>query len=413
MPAALLEEFQSLLTSDRNICQTLRGILIRLPPSNYNVLSYLCHHLAKIAAHSDKTKMTVTNLALVFAPTLAIGHILFQALLGAFHEGTDTSETKEVGLQNVWGEPPQAYAKGEIDELTSEDQEQHLVLHRHSIAVSERRELGNSIATLPPVPHRGASALDLTNRPRNRQTVAGPVSTLVLSDDNLREPGVSEDVRLMNAMLQREGSDLVAPSTLDSESLAMNVESEERKLMDAMLQREATELVSTSTLSSEGSEGAAENEESRLMYDMLQREEMAIKSGLGSPRPGAPSAIIVVPASIASSPIPLGHLTSTAIIAATSAPKIAELGLTSPFPGTSTLSQGDDMSNIKIEVKIEVTSIPSTPPTNSSNVLKTFATSDAMDAETRTDSSLNLQEPLPEKNVPGALSSFEVVSVSV
>lgn len=103
LPPALLEQFQSLLTTDRHICHTLRGILIRLPRPNYVVLSYLCHHLSKIAAHSDTTKMTVSNLGVVFAPTLSIGSVLFKALLGGFYDGVDTPENREKGLKIVWG----------------------------------------------------------------------------------------------------------------------------------------------------------------------------------------------------------------------------------------------------------------------------------------------------------------------
>ncbi|KAG0269599.1 hypothetical protein BGZ95_002007 [Linnemannia exigua] len=103
LPPILLEQFQSLLTTDRHICHTLRGILIRLPRPNYVVLSYLCHHLSKIASHSDKTKMTVSNLGVVFAPTLSMGSVLFKALLGGFYDGPDTPENREKGLKIVWG----------------------------------------------------------------------------------------------------------------------------------------------------------------------------------------------------------------------------------------------------------------------------------------------------------------------
>lgn len=103
LPPTLLEQFQSLLSTDRHICHTLRGILIRLPRPNYVILSYLCHHLSKIAAHSDTTRMTVSNLGVVFSPTLSIGSVLFKALLGGFYDGVDTPENREKGLKIVWG----------------------------------------------------------------------------------------------------------------------------------------------------------------------------------------------------------------------------------------------------------------------------------------------------------------------
>ncbi|CAO3564734.1 unnamed protein product [Mortierella alpina] len=103
LPPALLEQFQSLLSTDKHICHTLRGILIRLPRPSYVVLSYLCHHLSKIASHSDRTRMTVSNLGVVFAPTLSIGSVLFKALLGGFYSGIDTPANRELGLKIVWG----------------------------------------------------------------------------------------------------------------------------------------------------------------------------------------------------------------------------------------------------------------------------------------------------------------------
>ncbi|KAF9955188.1 hypothetical protein BGZ72_003960, partial [Mortierella alpina] len=103
LPAIFLEQFQSLISTDRQICHTLRGILIRLPRPNYVVLSYLCHHLSRIAAHSEKTKMNVSNLGVVFAPTLSIGSVLFRALLGGYYDPSETAESRDKGLKIVWG----------------------------------------------------------------------------------------------------------------------------------------------------------------------------------------------------------------------------------------------------------------------------------------------------------------------
>ncbi|KAG0091202.1 hypothetical protein BGZ93_008952 [Podila epicladia] len=123
LPPTLMEQFQSLLSTDRHICHTLRGILIRLPRPNYVVLSYLCHHLSKIAAHSDTTKMTVSNLGVVFSPTLSIGSVLFKALLGGFYDGVDTPENREKGLKIVWGGLLQDLEFGIPDYDDDEDQD--------------------------------------------------------------------------------------------------------------------------------------------------------------------------------------------------------------------------------------------------------------------------------------------------
>ncbi|KAF9323135.1 hypothetical protein BG006_001736, partial [Podila minutissima] len=124
LPPTLLEQFQSLLSTDRHICHTLRGILIRLPRPNYVILSYLCHHLSKIAAHSDTTRMTVSNLGVVFSPTLSIGSVLFKALLGGFYDGVDTPENREKGLKIVWGGLLQDLEFGIPDYDDEEDQDE-------------------------------------------------------------------------------------------------------------------------------------------------------------------------------------------------------------------------------------------------------------------------------------------------
>ncbi|KAF9419686.1 hypothetical protein BGZ94_009338 [Podila epigama] len=112
LPAFVLEQFQSVISTDRQICHILREILVRLPRHNYVVLSFLCHHLSRIAAHSDKTKMNVSNLGVVFAPTLSIGSILFRALLGGYYDTEETVENRAKGLEIVWGGTVQEFALG-------------------------------------------------------------------------------------------------------------------------------------------------------------------------------------------------------------------------------------------------------------------------------------------------------------
>ncbi|KAG0244408.1 hypothetical protein BGW41_007700 [Actinomortierella wolfii] len=120
LPAVILEQIQSILTTDRHICHTLRGILIRLPRNNYVVLSFLCHHLSRIANHAHKTKMSISNLGVVFAPTLSIGSVLFKALLGGFYDAADTPESREKGLKIVWGGLLQDFEYGFVDDASTD-----------------------------------------------------------------------------------------------------------------------------------------------------------------------------------------------------------------------------------------------------------------------------------------------------
>lgn len=232
LPPILLEQFQSLLTTDRHICHTLRGILIRLPRPNYVVLSYLCHHLSKIASHSDKTKMTVSNLGVVFAPTLSIGSVLFKALLGGFYDGADTPENMEKGLKIVWGGLLQdiGYDWSDEDEDGSQQDEsglsngekveyqdpsrlslqqsQHWIRHQQSLPTMSPFS-GQYTNGRPyyPVTHQGIGPLDLSPPPSTEAS-----SRHATSDSD-------EESRLMQEMLLKE-------------EMATNIESMELPSLD-------------------------------------------------------------------------------------------------------------------------------------------------------------------------------------
>ncbi|KAI8363499.1 Rho GTPase activation protein [Mortierella sp. GBAus27b] len=102
LPAVFVEQFQSVISTDRQVCHSLRGMLVRLPRPNYVVLSFLCHHLSKIASYAEKTKMNISNLGVVFAPTLSIGSVLFKALLGGYYDPVESLDSREKGLKIVW-----------------------------------------------------------------------------------------------------------------------------------------------------------------------------------------------------------------------------------------------------------------------------------------------------------------------
>ncbi|KAF9928890.1 hypothetical protein FBU30_002032 [Linnemannia zychae] len=210
------QQFQSLLTTDRHICHTLRGILIRLPRPNYVVLSYLCHHLSKIASYSDKTKMTVSNLGVVFAPTLSIGSVLFKALLGGFFDGPDTPENREKGLKIVWGGLLQdAWLNGnenegygqsslpgdkeeyqDLADLSSatpfQQQPEHWIRHQQSLpTMSHYTGQHTNDQSYHPVTHLGIGPLDL----------CPPVSTII---SEIPRNDLDEESQLMQAMLLKE-----------------------------------------------------------------------------------------------------------------------------------------------------------------------------------------------------------------
>ncbi|KAF9145477.1 hypothetical protein BGX30_008694 [Mortierella sp. GBA39] len=238
LPPTLLEQFQSLLTTDRHICHTLRGILIRLPRPNYVVLSYLCHHLSKIASHSDKTKMTVSNLGVVFAPTLSIGSVLFKALLGGFYDGADTPENMEKGLKIVWGGLLQDIGydwpdddeddnhrdesglsngeKMEYQDLSrlSQQQPQHWIRHQQSLpTMSPFSGQYTNDQSYHPVTHQSIGPLDLSPPP------SAEASSRHATNDS------DEESRLMQEMLLKE------EMATDIESVDISHSTEQDNLM--------------------------------------------------------------------------------------------------------------------------------------------------------------------------------------
>ncbi|KAF9958440.1 hypothetical protein BGZ72_000359 [Mortierella alpina] len=254
LPPALLEQFQSLLSTDKHICHTLRGILIRLPRPSYVVLSYLCHHLSKIASHSDRTKMTVSNLGVVFAPTLSIGSVLFKALLGGFYNGIDTPENRALGLKIVWGgllqdmeynveewsededdveaedqqewQPSQCvyddkeeYQEPDTQEQheTYSEQPHHFIRHQQSMpAISPFSDhyASNTSTYFDSSLGQTIVSLDLAGDPKDIFSKCDPFESPEADNDS----DDSEDVELMNAMLLREERAAKASVPLTSES---------------------------------------------------------------------------------------------------------------------------------------------------------------------------------------------------
>ncbi|KAF9298676.1 hypothetical protein BGZ88_005401 [Linnemannia elongata] len=80
--------------------QKLKDALGLLPLENYILLGTLCHHLSNLADYENCTKMNISNLGLIFCPTLQIGSVLFKNLLG----GDGGDEERRKGLLVVWSD---------------------------------------------------------------------------------------------------------------------------------------------------------------------------------------------------------------------------------------------------------------------------------------------------------------------
>lgn len=55
---------------EKEAVHQLRQLIGQLPRHHRNTLAYLCHHLHRVAEHSETNNMPATNLAIVFGPTL-------------------------------------------------------------------------------------------------------------------------------------------------------------------------------------------------------------------------------------------------------------------------------------------------------------------------------------------------------
>ncbi|KAF8980985.1 hypothetical protein BGZ46_003405 [Entomortierella lignicola] len=386
MPPALLEQFQSLLSTDRQICHTLRSILIRLPPQNYVVLSFLCHHLSKIASHAEKTKMTVSNLGVVFAPTLAIGSVLFKALLGGFYDGVDTFENREQGLQIVWG-------------VSSQDT-------RNDIQENYEGENVNIIQ------ERGHNDVDKEYRGSDddkEEYIDPAVSGLVGDKEEYIDPSVSELVgdkeeyidsdrnKEDESSYQDQGHNKYQDSNQDPSQQATliitpfsdndfghkgsyfpspvshqgsgPVNSDNRTNVESVPE----DPLSSTTLSSISLEDITSNDDSILMKAMLEREEVATKA----PPPSSPTILGSIQGLSAQAPSATGildlpsHLTSTATISSelnttSTASNFSEthknsgLGLSFPSASIPNLSQNTSALQIAVNTGTEDSTLFST-----------------------------------------------------
>ncbi|KAF9344049.1 hypothetical protein BGX26_004878 [Mortierella sp. AD094] len=72
--------------------QRLKDALHHLPLENYILLGTLCQHLSNLADYESCTKMNISNLGLIFCPTLQIGSVLFKNLLGG--DGNEVERRK-------------------------------------------------------------------------------------------------------------------------------------------------------------------------------------------------------------------------------------------------------------------------------------------------------------------------------
>lgn len=89
-----LDVTTSLVTAENNklppispsLLQAVRSITSRLPVNTFCLLQILCRHLKKVSDHENENRMSVSNLALIFIPTLNMGRALFHCMVDYYCE---------------------------------------------------------------------------------------------------------------------------------------------------------------------------------------------------------------------------------------------------------------------------------------------------------------------------------------
>lgn len=64
----------------------MRKIVSQLPVHNVCLLRRLCRHLKNVVDHQDENRMSTSNLAVVFIPTLNISRALFHCMIDHYSE---------------------------------------------------------------------------------------------------------------------------------------------------------------------------------------------------------------------------------------------------------------------------------------------------------------------------------------
>lgn len=68
------------------LLKTVKSITSKLPIYNFCLLQLLCKHLKNVADHEPENRMSISNLAVIFIPTLNIGRALFHCMVEHYQE---------------------------------------------------------------------------------------------------------------------------------------------------------------------------------------------------------------------------------------------------------------------------------------------------------------------------------------
>ncbi|KAI9469945.1 MAG: Rho GTPase activation protein [Benjaminiella poitrasii] len=80
------------------LLKTVRSITSRLPIHSFCLLQLLCQHLKQVVDYEQENRMSISNLAVIFIPTLNIGRALFHCMVehyfDIFENGSNTRSSR-------------------------------------------------------------------------------------------------------------------------------------------------------------------------------------------------------------------------------------------------------------------------------------------------------------------------------
>ncbi|KFH71584.1 hypothetical protein MVEG_01882 [Podila verticillata NRRL 6337] len=128
IPSEVMPTFSNIdFTAPQQHFQKLKESLGLIPLENYILLGTLCRHLSNLADYESCTKMNISNLGLIFCPTLQIGSVLFKNLLGG--DGDDEERARR--LNAVWDDFDRKQEELENLEMIKEFEMGLLVVDNH------------------------------------------------------------------------------------------------------------------------------------------------------------------------------------------------------------------------------------------------------------------------------------------
>ncbi|KAI8993514.1 Rho GTPase activation protein [Pilobolus umbonatus] len=186
-----LTETNSLPPISSNLLRTVRSITARIPAYNYCLLQKLFHHLKKVVECEEENRMSISNLAVIFIPTLNMGRALFHCMIE--HNADIFMNEGELAGPNMKSRKecppplPQKPHKYTVD---------HLVTDNNGVKSSHNKTRSDPVILLkhhqepsrnpPPKPHRSPSLFKDTlvnHKPRlpmkpRSQSISSSVNTL-------------------------------------------------------------------------------------------------------------------------------------------------------------------------------------------------------------------------------------------